>query len=77
MAAIDHSAYAPSAPLAGVTATIRRTASNLTRAIRTQFAYRQTLSSLSKLSPRQLADIGLDANNLNALAFDMAKRNAL
>jgi uncharacterized protein YjiS (DUF1127 family) len=73
MAAIDHAAYAPASPFAGLTGSI----SSVARAVRTHLAYRQTLNSLSSLSRRQLDDIGLDGANLEVLARDMANRNTL
>ena len=75
MAAIDHSAYAPAAvsPLAGLSDTLR----GFKRSIRTYVAYRQTLKTLEQLSMRQLADIGLDGTNIDALARQMAKQNTL
>jgi len=73
MAAIDHSAYAPVSPLAGFAGSVK----NAMRGVRTYFCYRQTLSSLSSLSRRQLEDIGLDGANIDALAFEMARRNTI
>ena len=73
MAAIDHSAYAPASPFAGLSGSVQ----NVARSFRTYICYRQTLNSLSSLSRRQLDDIGLDGANIDALAFEMAKRNTL
>ena len=75
MAAIDHSAYAPAAvsPFAGVSNALR----SVTRSIRTQIAYRQTRTTLSQLSVRQLDDIGLAGANIDAFAREMAKRTTL
>lgn len=73
MAAIDHAAYAPASPFAGLSGSI----SGVARSIRTYVAYRQTLNSLSTLSRRQLEDIGLDGANIEVLARDMARRNTL
>lgn len=75
MAAIDHSAYARSAATTGFGATISRSVFELTRSIRTYVAYRQTLQSLRGLSGRQLADIGLDGVDIEAVARNMAARN--
>ena len=73
MAAIDHSAYAPDAvsPFAGVSDMLR----SMTHGIRTYIAYRQTRTTLGKLSLRQLEDIGLGGANIDALAREMAKQN--
>jgi len=75
MAAIDHSAYAPTtaSPFATLTEAVR----GALRGIRTQIAYWQTRDSLSRLSRRQLDDIGLDGANIDVLAWEMAKRNTL
>ena len=75
MAAIDHSAYAPAAvsPLSGLSDTFRGIARN----IRTYIAYRQTRTTLGKLSIRQLTDIGLDGADIDVLARQMAKQNTL
>ena len=73
MAAIDHSAYAPASPFAGITASVQ----SAMRSVRAYICYRQTLSTLSSLSLRQLEDIGLDGADIDALSFEMAKRNTL
>ncbi len=73
MAAIDHSAYAPVTPFAGLAGSVQ----NALRSVRTYVCYRQTLSTLASLSRRQLDDIGLDGANIDALAYEMAKRNTL
>ena len=73
MAAIDHSAYAPVSPFAGFASSIQAVG----RSFRTYVCYRQTLNTLSTLSRRQLDDIGLDGANIDALAYEMAKRNTL
>jgi len=71
MAAIDHSAYAPASPFAGFAGSFQ----SAMRGIRTYICYRQTLNTLSALSPRQLEDIGLDASNIDAVARKMAERS--
>lgn len=73
MAAIDHSAYARdfASPFAGITSSF----ANAKRALRTHIAYRQTLTSLGKLSSRQLDDIGLDAGTIHVVAREMAARH--
>ena len=73
MAAIDHSAYAPASPFAGIAVSVQ----NALRSVRAYICYRQTLTTLSSLSRRQLEDIGLEGANIDALAFEMAQRNTL
>ncbi len=48
---------------------------SMTHGIRTYIAYRQTRTTLGKLSLRQLEDIGLGGANIDALAREMAKQN--
>lgn len=38
-------------------------------------AYRRTLAELQSISPRDLADLGLDRSMLNSVAWEEAKRH--
>ena len=37
--------------------------------------YRQTINELEKLSPRILEDIGINASNINAVAYSQIYKN--
>lgn len=75
MAAIDHSAYAPSAPALGLGDTLFSAAHRALRAVRVRIAARRTVDALNQLNARQLADIGLEATDLGHLAYEMAQRS--
>lgn len=75
MAAIDHSAYAPSSQAMGFGDGIFSTFTRAFRAIRVHIAARQTHTALSKLTCRQLADIGLEGSDIRHLSYEMAQRS--
>ena len=75
MAAIDHSAYAPSSPAMGFGEGIFSTLHRAFRAVRVHIAARQTHNALTNLSTRQLNDIGLEGSDIRALAYEMAQRS--
>lgn len=77
MAAIDHSAYTPSAPALGLGDSIFSAFHRAVRAVRVQIAAARTRAALSKLTARQLADIGLDGADLKELSLRMAERQIL
>lgn len=74
MATIDHSAYAPSSPALGFGESVFGAFHNFGRAIRARIAYRRTLQALDTLSHRQLADIGLEGEDLRVVAARMAQQ---
>lgn len=62
-------------PVVGFHEPIFRFIRSVTHAIRVGIACRQTENALSALSPRQLADIGLEGADLGRLAYEMAARS--